>query len=233
MSDMKRREFIMLLGGAVAAWPLAARAQQAGKVWRIGFLSGGAPAAVAPILAGFPQGMRELGYAEGKDFTIEWRFAEGKYDRIPGFAAEFVRLKVDVIVATAAAIRIVQQATTTIPIVMSYSTDPVGNGFVASLARPGGTGVASSTDDSAPKQLELLATIAPNIKRIGLIGNPDNPNHSSLLKRAEAAARTAGLVIVPSEARKAPRVHHAARRRSAAQDSRILRPGITDPFRGR
>jgi putative ABC transport system substrate-binding protein len=177
---MKRRAFITLLGGA-AAWPLGARAQQTGKVWRVGFLSGGAPAAVGPILAGFPQGMRELGYVEGKHFTIEWRFAEGK-DRIPGFAAEFVRLKVDVIVvATAAAIRIVQQATTTIPIVISYSTDPVGNGFVASLARPGGntTGVASSTDGSAPKQLELLATIAPNVKRIGLIGKPQTIRPSS------------------------------------------------------
>jgi putative tryptophan/tyrosine transport system substrate-binding protein len=156
--------------------------------------------------------MRELGYVEGRDFTIEWRFAEGNYDRIPGFAAEFVRLKVDVIVvATAAAVRMVQQATTTIPIVMSYSTDPVGNGFVVSLARPGGntTGVASSTDDSAPKQLELLATIAPNVKRIGLIGNPGNPNHSSLLKRAEAAARTAGLVIVPSEVRNAADIENA------------------------
>jgi putative ABC transport system substrate-binding protein len=209
---MKRREFITLLGSAAAAWPLTARAQQPGKVWRVGFLSGGAPAALGPILAGFPQGMRELGYVEGKDFTIEWRFAEGNYDRIPGFAAEFVRLKVDVIVvATAAAIRIVQQATTTIPIVMSYSTDPVGNGFVASLARPGGntTGVASSTDDSAPKQLELLATIAPNVKRIGLIGNPDNPNHSSLLQRAEAAARTAGLLVIPLDVRNAEEIENA------------------------
>jgi putative ABC transport system substrate-binding protein len=209
---VRRRAFISLLGGAAAAWPLAARAQQAGKVWRVGFLSGGAPAAVGPILAGFPQGMRELGYVEGKDFTIEWRFAEGNYSRIPGFAAEFVRLQVDVIVvATAAAIRIVQQATTTIPIVMSYSTDPVGNGFVGSLARPGGntTGVASSTDDSAPKQLELLTTIAPNVKCIGLIGNPDNPNHSSLLKRAEAAARTAGLVLAPLDVRNAAEIENA------------------------
>jgi ABC-type uncharacterized transport system substrate-binding protein len=209
---VKRRDFISFLGGVMTGWPLAARAQQPGKVWRVGFLSGGAPAALGPILTGFPQGMRELGYVEGKDFTIEWRFAEGNYDRIPGFAAEFVRLKVDVIVvATAAAIRIVQQATTTIPIVMSYSTDPVGNGFVASLARPGGntTGVASSTDDSAPKQLELLATIAPNVERIGLIGNPDNPNHSSLLQRAEAAARTAGLLVIPLDVRNAEEIENA------------------------
>jgi ABC-type uncharacterized transport system substrate-binding protein len=116
---MKRREFMALLGGAAAAWPLAARAQQAGKVWRIGFVAGGERAAVSHILAGFPQGMRELGYAEGRDFTIEWRFAEGNVERFSEFAAELVRLRVDaIVVATAAAVRAVQQATNTIPIIM-------------------------------------------------------------------------------------------------------------------
>jgi ABC-type uncharacterized transport system substrate-binding protein len=135
---MQRRQFIMLLGGAAAAWPLAGHAQQS-KVWRIGFISGGARGAVLDVLAAFSEGMRTLGYVEGKDFTIEWRFVEGRYERIPGFAAEFVALKVDVIVlGTVAAIRAVQQATSTIPIVMGISTDPVGGGFVASLARPGG-----------------------------------------------------------------------------------------------
>lgn len=155
--------------------PLAARAQQAGKVWRIGFISGASRATVSEILDGFPQGMRELGYAEGKDFTIEWRFADGIYERFPGIAAELVRLKVDVIVlGTPAAVRPVQQATATIPIVMGYSTDPVGNGFVTNLARPGGhiTGLASSLDDVIPKQMELLATAVPNLSRIGLLTNP-------------------------------------------------------------
>jgi aspartate aminotransferase-like enzyme len=92
---VKRRDFITLLGSAAAAWPLAGRAQQSGKVWRIGFLAGGQRAAVSHVLAGFPQGMRELGYDEGKDFTIEWHFAEGNLERIPGFAAEFVRMRVD------------------------------------------------------------------------------------------------------------------------------------------
>jgi putative tryptophan/tyrosine transport system substrate-binding protein len=208
---MRRRAFLTLLGGA-AAWPLAARAQQAGKVWRIGFLAGGQRAAVSHILAGFPQGMRELGYDEGKDFTIEWRFAEGNLERIPGFATEFVRMKVDVIVvATAAAVRAVQQATNTIPIVMCYSTDPVGNGFVASLARPDGntTGLASSTDDTAPKQVELLATIAPAVTHIGMLGKPGNPNHASVLNLAQAAARTAGLVIVPVEANTPEEIENA------------------------
>jgi ABC-type uncharacterized transport system substrate-binding protein len=200
---MKRREFITLIGGA-AAWPLAARAQQpAGKVWRIGLIAGGSRAAVSDIAAAFPQGMRELGYLEGKDFIIEWRFADGNYQRFSEFAAELLRLKVDLFVlGTAAALRTVQQATATIPIVVVYSTDPVGNGLVASLARPGGntTGLASSTDDTAPKQLELLASIVPKLSRIGLIGNPANPTYSPVRKGMQAAADVAGLAVVSAEA---------------------------------
>jgi putative tryptophan/tyrosine transport system substrate-binding protein len=200
---MKRREFITLIGGA-AAWPLAARAQQpAGKVWRIGLIAGGSRAAVSDIAAAFPQGMRELGYLEGKDFIIEWRFADGNYQRFSEFAAELLRLKVDLFVlGTAAALRTVQQATATIPIVVVYSTDPVGNGLVASLARPGGntTGLASSTDDTAPKQLELLASIVPKLSRIGLIGNPANPTYSPVRKGVQAAADVAGLAVVTAEA---------------------------------
>jgi putative ABC transport system substrate-binding protein len=148
--------------------------------------------------------MRDLGYVEGKDFIMEYRFAEGNYERIPGVAAELIQSKVDIFVlATGAAIRPVQQATSTIPIIMGYSTDPVGNGFVASLARPGGntTGLAASGDDTAPKQLELLTTIVLNLSRIGFLANPGNPNSSTLLASAQAAARIAGLVILPAEAR--------------------------------
>ena len=145
---MKRREFITLLGVAVAAWPLAARAQQPGTFRRIGFLYGSIPLtqlASEDLSRAFIQGMLELGYLEGKDFVVEWRSAAGQYERLADLAAELARLKVDVIVTgSAAAVRPAQQATTTIPIVMAYSTDPVGNGFVASLARPGGntTGLA-------------------------------------------------------------------------------------------
>jgi ABC transporter substrate binding protein len=145
---MKRRQFITLLGGA-ATWPLAARAQQA-KVWRIGFLFTAIPPADFGSDGGgrgFIQGMRELGYLEGKDFVVEWRSAEGHYERLPDLAAELVRMKVDVIVTGASvAVRPAQRATITIPIVMGYSTDPVGNGFVASLVHPGGntTGLAAS-----------------------------------------------------------------------------------------
>ena len=125
--------------------------------------------------------MREHGYVEGKDFVMKWRFADAKAERYSEFAAEFVGLKVDVIVVgTPAALRAVQQATNTTPIVMGYSVDPVGNGFVASLARPGGntTGLSSSQDDATPKQLELLTITVPNLPRVGLLANPDSPNRT-------------------------------------------------------
>jgi putative ABC transport system substrate-binding protein len=145
------------LGGAAAWWPLAARAQQT-KLWRIGLLSGVTrPNSIGTSsFGGFLQGMRHLGYVEGRNFVIEWRFADGKYDRFQEFAAEFVRLKVDVImVAASVAVPSVQHVTTTIPIVMGYSIDPVGNGLVASLARPGGntTGLASAQEDQPAASL--------------------------------------------------------------------------------
>ena len=199
---MKRRDFITLLGGAAVAWPLAARAQQADRMRRIGFLGGGT-VALQPIYNGLLQGMRELGYREGKDFVVEWRLAEGQYERFTEFSAEMVRLKVEVIVvSTPAAIRPTQQATSTIPIVMGYSTDPIGSGFVTSLARPGGnvTGLASSLDDIVPKQIELLASAVPGLSRVGLLVNPGNPNTPPVLKSAEASARQAGFVLVAVEA---------------------------------
>jgi len=201
---MRRRAFITLLGGAAAAWPLAARAQQAGKVWRIGVLSGASRETAFTNYEGFLQGMRELGYVEGRDFVMEYRFAEGQYERFPDFAAELVRLNVDVIlVGATSAIRMLQRATTTIPIVLAYSTDPVGNGFVASLSRPGGniTGLSSSSDDTAPKQLELVATVVPNVSRIGLLGNPASPTYTDVRKGAKNAAQKVGLTLVSVEAR--------------------------------
>jgi ABC transporter substrate binding protein len=137
---VKRRTFITLLGGA-AAWPLAARAQQPERMRRVGFILGASPPSQFGLgfLGGLAQGMRELGYVEGKDFVIEWRTALGDYSRFPAIAAELVRLKVDVFVlGTTAALPAVRQATSTIPIVMTSAADPVGQGFVASLAQPGG-----------------------------------------------------------------------------------------------
>jgi putative ABC transport system substrate-binding protein len=208
---VKRREFITLVGGA-AAWPLAARAQQAGKVWRIGFLSAVSRESSSSSYAALQQGMRELGYVEGKDFVIEWRSVEGKYERFPEIVGELVRLKLDVIVTgVTAALPALQRATSAIPIVMAYSTDPVGNGLVASLVRPGGniTGLAGSSDDSSPKQLELLTTLVPNVSRIGLLGNPDTETYSSVLKSAEDAAQKVGLLVVPTEARNPREIENA------------------------
>ena len=208
---MRRREFITLIGGA-AVWPLAARAQQGGKVWRIGLLSGTSPEGASPNYDAFLQGMRELGYAEGRDFILEARFAGGRYERFPELASELVRLKVDVLVTgTAAAIRTLQHATTTIPIVLAYSTDPVGNGFVASFARPGGniTGLSGASDDTSPKQLELVRAVVPNASRIGLLGNPSSPIFADVRTNAEIAAQKVGVIIVPVEARNAQEIESA------------------------
>ena len=197
---MRRRDFITAIAGCALAWPTAARAQQAVKVWRIGWL---AATHVPGFHAAFVQGMRELGYVEGKDFVIEFRSVEGNYERIPEVAAELARLKVDVIVtAMSAALPILHRAITTIPIVMAYSTDPIGNGLAASLVRPGGnmTGLASSSDDSAPKQLELLAAVVPNVSRIALLGNPNSTTYAPVRKSAQGAAAKAGVSLVPIEA---------------------------------
>ena len=211
---MKRREFITLIGGGVALGSLTASAQQSTKL-RKNWISGrGVPPTPieGTLYEGFPQGMRQLGYVEGKDFVIEWRFAEGKYERFADFAAEMVRLRIDAIVlGTPAAIRYVQEATSTIPIIMGFSTDPVGNGFVASHSHPGGntTGLASSTDDTAPKQLDLLAMIVPRLRRFGFLANPGSPSYSPVLRNAKNAAQQAGLNIRPSEARSLEEIESA------------------------
>jgi putative tryptophan/tyrosine transport system substrate-binding protein len=206
---MRRREFITVLAGS-ATWPLAARAQPAGKVWRIGLLTNSREDSSANY-AGFLQGMRDLGYVEGKEFVTEFRFMEGRYARLPDLAAELVRLKVDVLITgPTPAILALQQATRTIPIVGVAMTDPVGNGLVASLARPGGntTGTAGSYEAS-PKQLELLAAMVPNPSRIGLLWNPDNPSNATVLKIVQDAAQKAGLVLVSIEARNPQDIENA------------------------
>ena len=200
---MKRREFLSLLGGVVAPWPLAARARHMDKVWRVGFLAGGSrPAQLLEPYGAFLRGMRELSYVEGKDFVIEWRFAEGRNELFPELAAELVRANVDVIVvSTPSAIPVVRRATTTIPIIMASSTDPVGSGYIASLAHPGGniTGLASSQDDISPKQLELLTMCVPDLDRVGFLMNRNNSFHPLVLRIMQAAAQRAGIGIVPAE----------------------------------
>lgn len=205
---MKRREFMIALGGAAASLPFSARAQQAGKLWRIGALSGAARPAVlenSPY-GGFAQGMKELGYVEGRDFVVEWRFAEARAERYAEFAAELTQLKVDVFLAAAPeAVRYLQKAAPQIPIVLALSTDPVGNGFAASLAHPGGniTGLANSLDDTAPKQLELLAVAVPRLSRLGVLANSSSPNYASVAKNLLAAAQAKSLNVVMADVRAA------------------------------
>ena len=164
-----RRTFCSML----LALPFPAQAQQPTKIPRIGYLIGLSPAGFAVRLDAFRQGLRELGYVEGKNIVIEWRSSEGKTDRLPGLAAELVRLKVDVIVSTGPpGTRATKEATSTIPIVMEQDPDPIGNGFVASLARPGGniTGLATLRPELSGKQLELLKEIIPKLSRVAVFG---------------------------------------------------------------
>ena len=169
----------------------SAQAQQPKKVPRIGFQSAGSPSANAARLEAFRQGLRELGYAEGKNIVIEYRYAEGKFDRLNEFAAEFVRLKVDVIVtAGGISTRSAKEATVTIPIVMTQDIDPVGNGFVASLARPGGniTGLSTLAPEINGKQLELLKEIVPKFARVAVLGTTTNPGTAQAIRETELAA---------------------------------------------
>jgi putative ABC transport system substrate-binding protein len=168
-----------------------ADAQQPKKLPRIGFLSAASSSAISARVEAFRQGLRELGYVEGKNIFIEWRFAEGKSDRLPSLAAELVRLKVDVIVAEApTSTRSAKQATVTIPIVMMFDDDPVGSGFVASLARPGGniTGLSTLSPEISGKQLELLKEIVPKLSRVGVLGDVTRPGIPQALREINVAA---------------------------------------------
>ena len=210
----RRRNLLIALGAAALAAPLRTFAQQAGKVWRIGFLSSIArPVSLdAHYYGAFLRGMRELGYVEGKNLVIEWRFAEGKYERLAVLAAELVQLKVDVIVtAGTPATGVAQKATTTIPIVMGTVGDPVGSGFVKSLARPGGniTGLSEIAVDLSPKLLEMLISMVPKLSRVAVLMNPGNSSHATRLKSIQAAAQAVSVTILPAEARTAKEIENA------------------------
>ena len=202
---MKRREFLFALGAGALATPVSSVAQQPPKVWRIGYLSPRVRMDSLPYERAFLQGMSELGYVEGKNVVVEWRFADGAYERLPYLAAELVRLNVDVIVApSSSAIRAAQQATKTTPIVFISTGDPVGSGFVASLAQPGGniTGLSNTNLDVSAKLLELLVTMVPRLSRVAVLGNPGSSTHSAILKNVRAAALTrAGVRVLSVEAR--------------------------------
>jgi putative tryptophan/tyrosine transport system substrate-binding protein len=202
---MRRRTFITLLGGAAAAWPLAGRAQQSGKLPTIGFL-GATPSAESQRLAAFVQRLRELGWTENRTITIEYRWAEGRNERYAENAAEFVRLKLDVIVTSATpATLAAKQATAVIPIVFAAVSDPVGTGLVASLARPGGnvTGLANLISDAGGKKLELLREVVPGLRRLAIMANVGNPASVLEMREVQATARTLGLEVTTSEIRRA------------------------------
>ena len=189
---MRRREFITLLGGATVVWPLAASAQQA-KLPRIGIIWPSPLSSSGHFLDAFRQGLHELGYVEGQNMTIEFRSAEGQIERLPDLAAELVHLPVDVIqTATSPTIRAAQQATHTIPIIMGNSQDPVSEGFVASLARPGGniTGQTIFSPDLAAKRLQPLKEVAPTLSRVAVLWKVDDPALTLSLRETTIAAQT-------------------------------------------
>jgi putative ABC transport system substrate-binding protein len=188
---MKKKITVFAFSAVLFALSVSAQAQQAMKVPRIGFLSAASPSAISARIEAFRQGLRELGYVEGKNIIIEWRSAEGKLDRLSEITAELVRLKVDVIV-TGGPIptRAAKEATVTIPIVMAFDIDPVGLGFIASLARPGGniTGLSTLAPEISGKQLELLKEIVPKLSRVAVFGTSTFPGNAQALKETERAA---------------------------------------------
>ena len=204
---MRRREFITLLGGAAATWPLAARAQQpAGRVYRVGYLAIPSREQALHLIKAFEDGLRSLGYRVGENVAIEYRFANGEMEQLPALAADLVRLGVDIIVASGANPNTVaaMKATTTIPIVMTSGVDPVSTGLVASLARPGGnvTGLAVDTGgEILGKRFELLKETLPNLSRLGILLNPDVAFIRSRQTSMTETARTLGLTTIPVEAR--------------------------------
>jgi ABC-type uncharacterized transport system substrate-binding protein len=196
---MRRREFIKLLSSTAATWPLTAQAQQT-ALPVIGFLNSASPESYAPQLAGFRQGLNEVGYIEGQNVTIEFRWAKAQYNRLPELAADLVSRQVAVIAATGGSVSATaaKSATATIPIVFTSGGDPVRTGLVTSLSRPGGnvTGVSLFTSTLAAKRLELLHELVPAAKVIAMLVNPTNPNSEADTKAVEAAAPALGVQIV-------------------------------------
>ena len=191
---MRRREFITLLGGAAAAWPVALRAQAI--IPRIGFMGNSTAALEANVVGSFCDGLRELGYQEGRNIVIEYRWADGNYARFPALVAELIAAKVDVIVtAGTPAVLAVKKATTTVPVVMVAVGDPVGTGLVQSLARPGGnlTGLSSIAPDLEGKRLDLLREIVPTLSHVAVFFNSLNAFHVVSVRQANAAAQTMGI----------------------------------------
>ena len=201
---MRKKVIGLTLGATVFALSVSVEAQQPKKVPRIGFLTATSASSQAPRLEAFRQGLKDLGYFEGKNITIEYRFAEEKLDRVANLAADLVHLKIDMIVTGGGtSTRAAKEATATIPIVMGFDNDPVGSGFVASLARPGGniTGLSTLSPEISGKQLELLKEIVPKLSRVAVFGSSIAPGNAQALKEIEVAAEAFGVKLQHPEVR--------------------------------
>ncbi len=236
--NMRRREFMVLLGGAAAAWPLAARAQQARRIFKIGHMESGSPSTSPNLLAAFQQGIRKLGYVEGENLFIERRYAEGREERLPQLAAELVRFGVDVIFAIGPPQAIAAaRATSTIPIVFVGGGDPVAAGLVKSLNRPGGnvTGLTLVEVELAAKRIQLLKEVVPAASRVAVLWNPNNPFNRLELNEAGMAGGKLGLTILPTEVRALEEVEGAigAMTRERADALFVLSSPLTFPNRAR
>jgi putative tryptophan/tyrosine transport system substrate-binding protein len=229
MIDLRRREFVALLGGAVAAWPVAASAQQRAKVPRLGVLWPGSPPDNWD--EAFRQGLHALGYVEGRNISLEYRWAEGKQPRLRDLAEELVHLNVDLIVTTSApAILAAKQATSTIPIVFAGTSDPVRTGFAASLARPGGnlTGLSLMAPDLAGKRLELIKSVVPGASRIAMLWNASDQGMAIRVEQAKLAAPAIHVTLFSPELRTPADVDSAFVRLTADRPDALLI--FVDPF---
>ncbi len=202
MLQMRRRQFITLIGGAAAAWPRAARTQQA-RLRTVGYLGTGTPSSHGQWLAAFVQRLRELGWIEGRTVMLETRWAEGHSARFAEITAEFVRMKVDVVVTTGAALLAAKEAASAVPIVFAIAADPVGSGLVASLAQPGGnvTGLSLQQADAAGKRLEMLREVLPDLRRLAIMANVGSPGAAIDASETEMAARRFSLETVALDIR--------------------------------
>jgi len=224
-SAIRNCKFAILAVALLLALCFSAEAQETKKVPRIGYLAGASLSAISARIKPIQQGLRELGYVEGKNIVIEWRSAEGKLDRLPALAAELVRLKVDVIVTGGPqSTRAAKEATVTIPIVMAFDNDPVGNGFVASLARPGGniTGLSTLYPEISGKQLELLKEIVPRLSRLAVLGNSTHPGNAQALKETELAAGALAVQLQYLDVRDPKDIETAFRAASKGRADAVL-----------
>jgi putative ABC transport system substrate-binding protein len=202
---VKRREFIAVLGGATMAWPVVARAQQAGKLPIVGFLGAASATAWRPYVDAFVERLAELGWSNGRTVAFEYRWDEGRPELDADFAAEFARLNVAVIVTAGFAVPAIRRVTSTVPIVFALALDPVGDGLVASLARPGGnvTGLSNQSVDLAGKRVELLRDVVPQLRRLAVLVDAGFPHAVLEMREVQATARALGIEVVPLEIRRA------------------------------